>query len=523
MLTAPAKSRKVARRDAEDDDCIDLTLDDSPSRAKATSGTGVASSRAGSASSAAGALRPSQDDDFFFDRAQDADDDAADDDDHALAPVPHAGIKRGNSDVSAASSKPRSKAPTAKAAEKAAAKAARDSARAEKKAEKEAEKRSRASQRAVDRISRGGYKSQEIAVMMEDSLRYAQVGVALAAELEAAAYHCLPPAPAASFVPAGDIAGVKCFYNTVHWRRRVPDMARSTDKDIVFTNDVTVEPFVVVVHEGEYFVKLLIDEGTDGVEAQLSALRARVPPVTRVVYVIVGARKAIERGQTKTARAGGDRMLHTLTPDGFDAALMHLYVTSELEVKEVVSEAAAVEYLVGLTRAIAEMPYKMQPSSLAVVTKVRVNRVVAMPASFDPAAGGAPQRGASIAAYGYDEDSAPPIGSAAPVASSSAVAGDDAWVMRKSTKKNTTETWCAMLQMIPGISETKASAIVAVYPTLRSLVNIYRDPAVSEKDKERLLEEIQFASTGRRMGKVSRDVYKFFTSRDPDQLIGAEA
>ena len=98
------------------------------------------------------------------------------------------------------------------------------------------------------------------------------------------------------------------------------------------------------------------------------------------------------------------------------------------------------DHVVMLTRAIAEYPYRMNPSALACVTKVKV-----------PGA-------AKIDADG-----------------------------ERVKTKSTTETWIAQLQMIPGVSFAIAQAIAARYPTLRTLLDAYADPCRSAKEKALLL------------------------------------
>lgn len=132
------------------------------------------------------------------------------------------------------------------------------------------------------------------------------------------------------------------------------------------------------------------------------------------------------------------------------------------------NSTATIEYLMRVTKAVAEAPYKATPSALAAVVKVRV-----------------------------------------PHAPSS------------STLRPLATTWNAMLQMVPGISAKKAAAITARYPTLRSLLAVYRDACLSEADKARVLEDAEYAATKKRMTKLSADVYTFLTRRDAAAVIGS--
>jgi len=188
------------------------------------------------------------------------------------------------------------------------------------------------------------------------------------------------------------------------------------------------------------------------------------------------------------------------------------------------SAADTVDYLQGLTRAIAEYPYRMQPSALAVVTKVKVQRTLG--------GGAASASAAAAGAGGGEEDDDDDAGGSAAAGAGAGSAGrkgaskraaDDDRLVVSTYEKGLTETWMAQLQMIPGVSAVKAAAIVARFPTLRSLVDRYRDPSLPQAVKEGLLEDAMLDRSGKKMGKLSRDVYRFFTTRNPEELIGAAA
>lgn len=95
---------------------------------------------------------------------------------------------------------------------------------------------------------------------------------------------------------------------------------------------------------------------------------------------------------------------------------------------------ATAAYVVALTKAVAMAPYAACESALGTVTKVTVTMPSPWPA-------GSPR-----------------------------------------------DVWWAQLQMLVGLGESKAQAVVESYPTLRALVAAYRDPARSTKDKEKLLQ-----------------------------------
>ena len=63
------------------------------------------------------------------------------------------------------------------------------------------------------------------------------------------------------------------------------------------------------------------------------------------------------------------------------------------------------------------------------------------------------------------------------------------------------------------MSEAMARSIAQRYPTLRSLVNVYRDSEMPERAKRELLANA--CGTGRRQAKLSGVVYDVFTAQDP--------
>lgn len=70
--------------------------------------------------------------------------------------------------------------------------------------------------------------------------------------------------------------------------------------------------------------------------------------------------------------------------------------------------------------------------------------------------------------------------------------------------------WATQLVNIPGVSEHKANAIVAKYPTLQSLLSVYDDPYISIQHKKHLL-----ANLGeKQQKKLSEKVYRVYSSLD---------
>mmetsp|Transcript_59222 Transcript_59222/g.141574 ORF Transcript_59222/g.141574 Transcript_59222/m.141574 type:complete len:93 (-) Transcript_59222:136-414(-) len=84
----------------------------------------------------------------------------------------------------------------------------------------------------------------------------------------------------------------------------------------------------------------------------------------------------------------------------------------------------------------------------------------------------------------------------------------------------------ALLGAIPGVGEAPARAIAKVYPSLRALADVYRDPGLAAKDKELLLQDVWVdgGATSSRKGqnlgpKRSARIHRLFVSRDPKEIM----
>ena len=192
---------------------------------------------------------------------------------------------------------------------------------------------------------------------------------------------------------------------------------------------------------------------------------------TRVVFVVEGASAAIaaaatanykrrQRGEPESAMAG-------CTDAQLEEARVWLYVHHDVEVMTQGGAEESAAYLVGLTRALAELPYMRERTVLSCVVKVKA-------------------RSAAHAACADAEG---------------AKLGD---------------TWMHQLMQVPGVSETRAQALVRAYPSMQALVSQYASPALSTAQKEALLEN----ELGRnKQLAISQRIYKLYTSGDPDMKL----
>jgi len=92
------------------------------------------------------------------------------------------------------------------------------------------------------------------------------------------------------------------------------------------------------------------------------------------------------------------------------------------------------------------------------------------------------------------------------------------------TPRSLTDSWISQLEQINSVSKTVAESIVEKYPTLFSLVSIYRSEALTKGEKQNLLADIMVKNPGsnssRRIGPaLSEKIYRLFTEKDPHLIL----
>ncbi|OWZ07490.1 hypothetical protein PHMEG_00020112 [Phytophthora megakarya] len=75
-------------------------------------------------------------------------------------------------------------------------------------------------------------------------------------------------------------------------------------------------------------------------------------------------------------------------------------------------------------------------------------------------------------------------------------------------------TWLRMLQVIPGVSEDKAQCLLDHFPTFASLMRAYRDPRLSQAQKEDLVADKLHDARIQRA--LSKRIYLVFCEENPD-------
>ncbi|KAE9254280.1 hypothetical protein PF004_g1080 [Phytophthora fragariae] len=77
--------------------------------------------------------------------------------------------------------------------------------------------------------------------------------------------------------------------------------------------------------------------------------------------------------------------------------------------------------------------------------------------------------------------------------------------------------WLRMLQVIPGVSEDKAQCLLDHFPTYGSLMRAYRDPSLSQAQKEDLVADKLHDARIQRA--LSKRIYTVFCEQNPDALV----
>ena len=249
------------------------------------------------------------------------------------------------------------------------------------------------------RQQRGAFAREEIAVTLPAPLASSSTGSNIKRCLEGDGYVVMPPDAAA---PAGCIT----------WHRR----EKQPDGRFLRREGVDLEPFAARVMLGAEFVKLA-KRGVEALCALATEVSSAFPPPSRFLLLVQGANAVVSAHQRKAQTTGAEA---PLTRASMDAAVAEAFVLHGLEVRHTSAAAETATVLSALTRAVAEAPHRAKRSLLACVPKVRVSK--ALQASANGGAG-----------------------------------GDSASVGSGGSGGVTTllDTWCAQLQMIPGVSASK--------------------------------------------------------------------
>jgi len=376
----------------------------------------------------------------------------------------------------------------------------RAAAKAEVRAAKAAAKAASASIKSRSKLEAaqagGRYALREIAIHMTEDLHREEVGAAIR---EAAREFAIgssedrknawpPPRPLLRVLPAtgagagagagqaagGDGSLLRC----VRWRRA--RMLPGTSKEPAFAEHPPVlaeEPFALLIYPGTAWLDVL-ERGAraaGGVVGEVKRLCRSLPPPTRRSVLVTGLEDALRRRPA-------------FLRERVEAAHASLYVLGEVDVRAVERLGDAANEVLRMTRVIAKTPYDRAPTALACVSR---------------------EKGAGAGETG-------------------------------GSNRSWRATWSAMLQQVNGMSAQKAGWVVDAFPTFASLMDAYKqgsgdgegseeEEEKGEADKEGLLTEVMVraqeregaeGSKARRFTKLSREVYRFFTTVDDKLIIG---
>ncbi|CAM6098288.1 unnamed protein product [Calypogeia fissa] len=217
--------------------------------------------------------------------------------------------------------------------------------------------------------------------------------------------------------------------------------------------------YVAVVLQGEEFARMVADKE---IEANLSKIRKKYPTYS-VCYLISGLKKFLHKKEQRQYRTGDQ----TWTRPNVEKVLAE-FITNHIGVNArlCIDECEVADHVVGLTRGLAESPFKKKLSSI------------------------------SVHANGEH------LGKGDP---------------NKQIVK--TSPWMKFLCVIDGVNGATAIAIANKYPTMRALLKVYLDKSIRPRQKEKLLEGlVKDTGTSRNSigASISKRIYRIFTARNGD-------
>ena len=85
-------------------------------------------------------------------------------------------------------------------------------------------------------------------------------------------------------------------------------------------------------------------------------------------------------------------------------------------------------------------------------------------------------------------------------------------------------TFISFLMCVPGVSENKAIAVAKVYPTYSSLMAVFEDTSLAERDKVGRLADVEIKGIGGEKAKkigtaIAKKVFQQMMAVDPSIVI----
>lgn len=417
----------------------------------------------------------------------------------------------------------------------------------------------------------GGFALSEVCCVLPAALTPFRMGTAAAAAPsdEDATYRQLCVALETAFAedtrglrfegPGSSGSSVRAVPGLITWTRQ------TTQPGGQLSEERTLEPLAALFVPAEELVALASTPEAVGLRERLQQAASALPASVRLILVTFGVESAIVAAQRRevpcsssssssssSLSAGGTRT-EAITPRQWQQITVDLMVAADIDTVATTTCSQLAEEILGLSRATAEAPAKQRPTALAAAHKPRARPLDAVLADMgvDPASLPAMPRcgsGEPVTMRRLEEVKAGRVGLQAGrgrfrgqhVSSRKVAGNDDAGDGQEeggtrgggtscaepeparsasapgNGDKDVREVFYAMLQGVTGVSAQRAASVVLHYPTFASLMRAYGDAELSEAEKQLLLAD--------KMGKsnqatLSARVYRFFTSKDPEQLI----
>ena len=345
---------------------------------------------------------------------------------------------------------------------------AREAERRRKREAKEAEQKRKADIRAAEQQARGAHAHEEIELCAPTSFWASAAGAAVQEAMAAENLMCSAIQDGTGSNGDGDGNGNggggssstaqprrPPFYILSWWSR--PGVHFAANRCDVSASHVG---WNVAWMTGRRFIGTVAG-GTRAARALARRLRGAV---SRLVFIVEGVGGAI----AAAAKANYDRarreepLVPAATEEEVEQMRVWLYVHEQCEIVLTRNASETADYLAGMTRVLSEQPYRHERTALGCVQKERAQ--------------------SGVAAKGGDEG------------------------------VKLANTWLRQLMQVPGVSETRAQAIVRAYPSFHALAQAYGDPTMSDAQKEALLENVMDGHTKQTV--ISRRVYRLYTCTD---------
>mmetsp|Transcript_4691 Transcript_4691/g.6955 ORF Transcript_4691/g.6955 Transcript_4691/m.6955 type:complete len:590 (-) Transcript_4691:143-1912(-) len=363
----------------------------------------------------------------------------------------------------------------------------------EKQQQKEHDKSERQKSLLEDQQDQGKFAKQEICLHLEQSLAESVLGGLIYIDLSDTYMVSAPNNNATALTTTEVSPPPQITDGCIIWSRRDYLLGGAsaafdpTGEDGVEWLDIVA----VVFYDPKVFLRLLTRDIIVGVDddedvpddfpllrswvknLRESYARARLGSSTPRILLILHKVQE-EMSQQWVKNNGRKKRRKSFIPTNEDElhdAIIWMLIEERIECSFTTTDQETIEYIKGLTRALSESPYTEQMTELQCIKKLK---------------------------------------------STHSMITDDNRAMTPYDRAK--DSWLRMLQQIKGLTEGMALRVVRHYPTVRSLMNMYEDPALTTDQKRALLATL--LKDGRRnMVKISDSVYRLMTSEDPTELI----